>query len=121
MEDAVENYDGRDLSEVEWTTKLFLPFPEHHTEKFRGDLVSSVPDITCFDIGKYGTDEFLLLACDGLWDVMDADDAVRITRNLLYEGGRSAKEAAERLADLAIKLGSSDNITVIVIRFDGMS
>jgi hypothetical protein len=30
-------------------------------------------------------DEFLLLACDGLWDVIDAEDAVRVTRDLLFE------------------------------------
>jgi serine/threonine protein phosphatase PrpC len=57
-----------------------------------------------------------LLACDGLWDVIDAEDAVRVTRDLLFEKKWLAKKAAARLAELAIHLGSSDNITVIVVR-----
>jgi serine/threonine protein phosphatase PrpC len=48
---------------------------------------------------------------------MDADDAFRVTRDLLFEKRWSAKKAAGRLTELAVHLGSSDNITVIVIRF----
>lgn len=44
-------------------------------------------------------------------------DAVRVARGLLYEKKWTAKKAARRLAELAIHLGSSDNITVILIRF----
>lgn len=57
------------------------------------------------------------MACDGLWDVMDSDDAVRIAKELLFDRKLSAKDGAARLAELAQHLGSSDNITVIVIRF----
>lgn len=43
--------------------------------------------------------------------------AIRVTHDLLFEKKWPAKKAAARLAELAIHLGSSDNITVIVIRF----
>jgi serine/threonine protein phosphatase PrpC len=80
--------------------------------------VSSTPDFLAFPIGEEGvSDEFLLLACDGLWDVIDAEDAVRVTRDLSFEKQWPAKKAAVRLAELAIHLRSSDNITVIVVRF----
>merc|ERR1712037_402415 len=72
---------------------LFLPYPDNHNH------------------------QFLLLACDGLWDVIDAEDAVRITVNLLYVKRWSAKMVAIHLAELAKQLGSSDNITVLLIRF----
>jgi len=49
--------------------------------------------------------------------VIDPDDAVRLTRNLLYHIGLSAKKSADRLSELAKGLGSSDNITVIVVKF----
>ena len=52
------------------------------------------------------------MACDGLWDVMDSDDAVRIAKELLFDRKLSAKDGAARLAELAQHLGSSDNITV---------
>ncbi|GKZ00625.1 hypothetical protein MPSEU_001014600 [Mayamaea pseudoterrestris] len=105
--------------EDEWhNASLFLPYPDNHCRSFVGDLVSNDPDFEFVSVGEPGvTDEFLLLCCDGLWDVMDSDDAVRVTRDLLFEKGWSAKQAASRLAELAIHLGSSDNITVIVIRF----
>jgi serine/threonine protein phosphatase PrpC len=32
--------------------------------------------------------------------------------------GKSPDEAAEELCELALKLGSSDNVTVILIQFD---
>ena len=101
-----------------WDCPLLLPYPEDHSRSFVGDLVSNHPDFQALRVGEEGVlDEFLLLACDGLWDVMDSDDAVRVTRDLLFEKQWPAKKAAARLAELAIHLGSSDNITVIVIRF----
>jgi serine/threonine protein phosphatase PrpC len=109
--------------EREWdSSALFLPYPNGHSRTFVGDLVSNKPDFRSIRLGEVGvSDEFLLLACDGLWDVMDADDAVRLTRDLLYVKRVSAKLAANRLAELAVHLGSSDNVTIIVLRFfDGM-
>jgi serine/threonine protein phosphatase PrpC len=105
-------------NEQEWECPLHLIYPVNHSHRFSHDLVSNVPDFQTIRIGGKGiSDEFLVLACDGLWDVMDADDAIRVTRDLLFERCWSAKKAAARLAQLAIHLGSSDNITVIVVRF----
>jgi len=101
-----------------WEGPPVFIFPENHSGRFKGDIVSNVPDIKCFKVGQAGVvDEFLLMACDGLWDVMDGDDAVRIAKNLLFDKKMSAKDGASRLAELAKHLGSSDNITVILIRF----
>ena len=100
------------------SSHLFLSFPEGHSKSFVGDLVTNQPDFQALRVGEEGvSEEFLLLACDGLWDVIDADDAYRMTRELLFERQWSAKKAAGRLAELAVHLGSSDNITVIVVRF----
>lgn len=112
--DNTEN-DGDNES---WECQLFLPYPDNHSRRFVGDLVSGQPDFQSVPVGESGMEgEFLLLACDGLWDVMDMDDAVRVTRSLLFEKDYPAKQAAARLAELAGHLGSSDNITVIVVRF----
>jgi serine/threonine protein phosphatase PrpC len=100
-----------------WDCPLFLPYPDDHTRQFQGDLVSNTPDFQQIKLGEQGvSNEFLLLACDGLWDVMDTDDAVRVVRDLLFRKKWTAKKAAARLAELAIHLGSSDNVTVILIR-----
>lgn len=101
-----------------WEGPPVFLFPDGHSGRFRGDIVSNVPEIKTFKVGQEGVvDEFLLMACDGLWDVMDGDDAVRIAKDLLFDKKLSAKDGAARLAELAQHLGSSDNITVILIRF----
>ena len=77
-----------------WDCPLFLPYPDLHSRQFQGDLVSNSPDVQKIRVGTEGiSDEFLLLACDGLWDVMDADDAVRVTQELLFGKKWTAKRA----------------------------
>jgi serine/threonine protein phosphatase PrpC len=65
-------------------------------------------------------DMFLVVACDGLWDVIDAELATRIVLQQIEKYGRGsegAQRAAEELQELAYRLASSDNITVLVIMF----
>ena len=102
-----------------WDCPLSLPYPNDHSRQFKGNLVTSIAETRTLKLSPAAglIDEFLVLACDGLWDVIDPDDAVRVTRGLLFEKKWPARKAAARLAELAIHLGSSDNITVIVIRF----
>ena len=77
-----------------WDCPLFLPYPDLHNRRFHGDLISNTPDVQKLPIGEAGVSEqFLLLACDGLWDVMDVDDAVRVTRDLLFRKKWTAKKA----------------------------
>ncbi len=70
-------------------------YPDNHSRLFNGDLIVSTPDINHFRVS--GDDNVLLLACDGLWDVLDPDDAVRLTRKLVFERGLSARESVSSL------------------------
>ncbi|KAI0374192.1 protein serine/threonine phosphatase 2C [Pilatotrama ljubarskyi] len=56
-------------------------------------------------------DEFLILACDGLWDVVNDQEAVDLIR-----GVQDAKEAAELLVNEALGRHTQDNVTVLVVR-----
>lgn len=56
--------------------------------------------------------EFLVLASDGLWDVVTNEDAVSLVR---VEDEPEA--AARKLTETAFSCGSADNITCIVVRF----
>jgi serine/threonine protein phosphatase PrpC len=77
-----------------WDCPLCLPYPEPHSGRFQGDLVSNAPEFQTMRVGEKGaSDEFLVLACDGLWDVMDQDDAVRVARDLLFRKQWTAKKA----------------------------
>ena len=86
------SFENTELS-MSWEGPPVFIYPEKHSGRFKGDLVSNVPDIKSFKVGQEGViDEFLLMACDGLWDVMDGDDAVRIAKDLLFDKKLSAKD-----------------------------
>jgi serine/threonine protein phosphatase PrpC len=52
----------------------------------------------------------LLLACDGLWDVIQDQEAVDLA--LSFNGEK--EDAAQFLVEEAMRRGSTDNISVIV-------
>jgi protein phosphatase 2C family protein 2/3 len=47
-------------------------------------VVSVEPEVISTQL--FGTDQFLILACDGLWDVMDARSAVKTIHSSLQAG-----------------------------------
>ncbi|KAJ6868152.1 protein phosphatase 2C 76 [Populus alba x Populus x berolinensis] len=55
--------------------------------------------------------ELLVLASDGLWDVVPNEDAVSIART-----EEEPETAARKLTEAALTRGSADNITCIVVR-----
>ncbi|KMT19255.1 hypothetical protein BVRB_1g014370 [Beta vulgaris subsp. vulgaris] len=61
-------------------------------------------------------DEFLLLACDGLWDVMSSQCAVTIARRELMLHN-DPERCSRELVREALKRNTCDNLTVIVICF----
>ncbi|CAN1301195.1 Probable protein phosphatase 2C 59 [Linum perenne] len=56
--------------------------------------------------------EFLILASDGLWDVVTNEEAVEMTKPI-----QEPEQAAKRLLQEAYQRGSADNITCVVVRF----
>jgi serine/threonine protein phosphatase PrpC len=92
----------------------FFLWPEGHDQVFLADLVIPIPECKVFDISP--ADEFVILASDGLWDVLSSQEAVAETR-AAFEEGKTPSEAAELLCEKALKLGSSDNVTVVIVQF----
>ena len=59
--------------------------------------------------------EFLIVACDGLWDVIEDQEACDLVRSYVNAHGLKKREAtANFLIHVALKRGSTDNVTVIV-------
>ncbi|XP_010548568.1 PREDICTED: probable protein phosphatase 2C 59 isoform X2 [Tarenaya hassleriana] len=56
--------------------------------------------------------EFLILASDGLWDVVSNEEAVEMIKEI-----EEAEEGAKKLMKEAYERGSADNITCVVVRF----
>ncbi|XP_076832994.1 integrin-linked kinase-associated serine/threonine phosphatase 2C [Brachyhypopomus gauderio] len=74
-------------------------------------------------------DKFVMLACDGLFKVFSAEEAVLFVSKLLQDesverkDGQSLEEgryeaACQRLASEAVRRGSADNVTVILISIE---
>lgn len=77
--------------------------------------VTSTPDVVFVDRQPH-RDEFIVVACDGLWDVMsNVAVADFVAAELAHNG--TAETAASALIDIALARGSTDNITAIVIQF----
>ncbi|KAL2347965.1 hypothetical protein Fmac_001965 [Flemingia macrophylla] len=63
-------------------------------------------------------DEFVVVASDGLWDVVSNKFVCEVVRNCYAQTRTYASEAAAMLAELAMARGSKDNISVIVIQLN---
>eukprot|EP01006_Ploeotia_vitrea_P037412 TRINITY_DN66127_c2_g11_i1.p1 TRINITY_DN66127_c2_g11~~TRINITY_DN66127_c2_g11_i1.p1 ORF type:complete len:367 (-),score=156.42 TRINITY_DN66127_c2_g11_i1:67-1101(-) len=79
-------------------------------------LISAEPEMRTHTI-EPGRDKFLILACDGVWDVFSSQQAVDIVLAELKKH-RSATDAAMALAEKAYDKGSTDNISSVVIVID---
>lgn len=64
-------------------------------------------------------DEFLIIGCDGIWDVMSSQDAV----SLVHRGLRRHDDPEQCARDLvveALRLNTFDNLTVIIVCFTSL-
>uniref|UniRef100_A0A7S2N0J6 PPM-type phosphatase domain-containing protein n=1 Tax=Helicotheca tamesis TaxID=374047 RepID=A0A7S2N0J6_9STRA len=77
-------------------------------------LVSSEPEIASMVLSH--NDEFLLLACDGLFDVFRSQDAIALARQELIAHRGEPAEVARILSDQAIRVRRSrDNVSILII------
>jgi serine/threonine protein phosphatase PrpC len=77
------------------------------------ELVTAVPEVKAYEV-DFDEDEGLVLATDGLWDVLSDEDAARIVLQHASEGPTGCSKA---LVQAAKKRGSPDDITAQVILF----
>ena len=100
-------------------------------DRYLKPFVIPKPEVTVIPRAK--DDDCLILASDGLWDVVSNEEACKaarrqiqlwhknngVTASLCDEGDESTDPAAQSAADylmrLALKKGTEDNVTVIVV------
>ncbi|XP_063002553.1 protein phosphatase 1E [Elgaria multicarinata webbii] len=68
-----------------------------------------------------GSEDYLILACDGFYDTVNPDEAVKVVADHLKENNGDSSMVAHKLVASARDAGSSDNITVIVVFLKDMS
>ena len=83
-------------------------------DKSERPFISNEADIST-QLVKSG-DSFIVLASDGLFDVMSSQEVVSfVTLNCEGSSPDAREEAATRVANEALKRGSNDNISVIIL------
>ncbi|XP_074212407.1 protein phosphatase 1F isoform X1 [Camelus bactrianus] len=80
---------------------------------FQKPYVSGEADVASREL--VGTEDYLLLACDGFFDVVPHQDVAGLVQGHLLRQQGSAEHVAEELVAEARERGSHDNITVMVV------
>ncbi|KAH0698904.1 hypothetical protein KY284_013119 [Solanum tuberosum] len=75
---------------------------------------SSEPELEELDLSE--EDEFLIMRCDGLWDVMSSQYAVTIVRKELMLHN-DPERCSKELVREALKRNICDNLTILVVCF----
>ncbi|XP_073060721.1 probable protein phosphatase 2C 47 isoform X1 [Primulina eburnea] len=76
--------------------------------------LSSEPEIE--EVNLTEEDEFLIIGCDGLWDVMSSQYAVTVVRKALMMHNDPGKCSRELVRE-ALSRNTCDNLTVVVVCF----
>lgn len=74
--------------------------------------VTAEPEIIAVPVES--GDEFIIIATDGLWDVMDSSDAVNYVKFAL-EAGLKKESVAHQMVQEALRRGTFDNVTVVIV------
>ncbi|XP_055917685.1 probable protein phosphatase CG10417 [Eupeodes corollae] len=84
-------------------------------------MISALPDVKKLIIDK--DDEFMVLACDGIWNFMSSEEVVQFVRVRLQDANKKVSEVCEELFDKCLApntLGDGtgcDNMTAVIVRF----
>ena len=64
------------------------------------------------------TDEFIIICCDGVWDVISNEACVRFVRTRLQAGISDLEVISGDLLEYCLENGSKDNMTCIIVLLD---
>lgn len=111
---------SRSFGDIQFKSFDETPGQVHGVDNFAASIwnhnqqVISRPEVKHFVVEK--PFEFVILACDGLWDVFDDQEAVNFVRKRLSVN-RSVEKTAQELVQKAIKRGTQDNTSVVIVVF----
>mmetsp|Transcript_27872 Transcript_27872/g.42877 ORF Transcript_27872/g.42877 Transcript_27872/m.42877 type:complete len:396 (-) Transcript_27872:63-1250(-) len=78
--------------------------------------VSPVPDVIIQNRDE--KDEFIVIACDGIWDVQTNYECIMTIAEMFEEGESKLDLVCEELLDICLRKGSKDNMTALIVKFD---
>lgn len=92
--------------------------------KSRPDLDVDKQVVSCYpDIATHvrsHVDQVLVLACDGVWDVMSNVESIYFLQDVILAEDKdmSSEAMANALIELAFGSGSTDNISAVIVRLN---
>lgn len=92
-------------------------FKRNAALKTHQQLVTSEPCVRVH--ARDAHDEFLVLCCDGIFDVMSNDQLRKFIRGKLKSGMSDPKAICEALLDECLEKGSRDNMSAVLVLFAG--
>ncbi|XP_041007252.1 protein phosphatase 2C 77-like [Juglans microcarpa x Juglans regia] len=122
--DELMRIEGEDGKVINWNgARVFgvLAMSRAIGDRYLRPWIIPVPETTF--MARTDEDECLILASDGLWDVMTNEEVGEVARRLLRRRRRStttdevspAQFVANNLTEIAYGRNSSDNISIIVV------
>ncbi|XP_055613833.1 probable protein phosphatase CG10417 isoform X2 [Uranotaenia lowii] len=84
-------------------------------------MISALPDIKRISIGP--EDDFMVLACDGIWNFMTSDDVVDFVQERIRDPTKKLSEICEEMFDYCLAPHTKgdgtgcDNMTAIIVQF----
>jgi len=100
-----------------------LKYKGNSTIEKKDQIITAEPDITRWTLSP--DDEFAVLACDGVWDVMSNQEVADFVRGRIAAGGRTLQHIASQLLDNCLAVDpkltrgiGGDNMTAIIVQFE---
>ena len=69
-------------------------------------------------VAREAGDEFLIFACDGIWDVKSNQQACDFVRQAMMDGITDVGTICEMLLDNCLEEGSKDNMSIVLVVFE---
>jgi len=82
-------------------------------------IVTCIPEISIHDRSD-DADQFVVIGCDGIWDVHAKKDIIGQIVVDLSMDGKDVPHACEEILDLCLKKGSKDNMTAMLLVLPGL-
>ncbi|RZC32041.1 protein phosphatase 2C 21 [Asbolus verrucosus] len=88
----------------------------------REQMITALPDVKKLTINP-NEDEFMVLACDGIWNFMSSQEVVDFVRPSILEGREKLSQICEEMFDHCLApntMGDGtgcDNMTAIIVKF----
>jgi len=90
----------------------------------KDQIITAEPDVSRYTIQS--DDEFIIIACDGVWDVMTNQQAVDFVRERLNSTDTKLSEVCEQVFDRCIASNpretsglGGDNMTCVIVQLNG--